>query len=157
MNRLTSSSMLQPPGLTQAVTYSLLSHWGYEGFQQHVDYISGVYRRKRDLFVAAMQKHLTGLAEWSTPEAGLFVWFKVFLPPVPGSSEGDSEELIVRRALKEKVLALPGTSFFTDGRKSAHVRASFTMLPEEHFNEAMRRLAVVIKEERVEAATRAGL
>ncbi|KAG8923021.1 hypothetical protein FRC01_013327, partial [Tulasnella sp. 417] len=154
MNRFTSSSMLQPPGLTQAVTYSLLSHWGYEGFQQHVDYLASVYRRKRDLFVAAMQMHLTGLAEWSIPEAGLFVWFKVFLPPVPGSQEGDSEDLIVRRALKEKVLALPGTAFFTNGRTSAYVRASFSMLPEEHFNEAMRRLAAVIREAREETETK---
>ncbi|KIO34447.1 hypothetical protein M407DRAFT_16963 [Tulasnella calospora MUT 4182] len=153
----TSSSMLQPPGLTQAVTYSLLNHWGYEGFQQHVDYISSVYRRKRDLFVAAMRRHLTGLAEWSIPEAGLFVWFKVLLPPVPGSKEGDSEDLIVRRALKEKVLALPGTSFFIDGRTSAYVRASFTMLAEEHFDEAMRRLAGVVNEMREEAGKQARL
>ncbi|KIO34446.1 hypothetical protein M407DRAFT_16962 [Tulasnella calospora MUT 4182] len=151
MNRLTASSMVHAPGLAQAVTYSLLNHWGYEGFQQHLDYLSSVYRRKRDLFMAAMQKHLTGLAEWSIPEAGLFVWFKVFLPPVPESKEGDSEDLIVRRALKEKVLALPGTSFFTDGRTSAYVRASFTMIPEEYFDEAMRRLAKVVEEAREEA------
>ncbi|KAG8953049.1 hypothetical protein FRC04_002996 [Tulasnella sp. 424] len=151
INLITSSSMLQPSGLTQAVTYTLLNHWGYEGYQQHVDYISSVYRRKRDLFVAAMQKHLTGLAEWSVPEAGLFVWFRLFLPPVPASAEGDSEDLIVRRALKEKVLALPGASFFANGRTSAYVRACFSVLAEEDFDEAMRRLAAVVKEVQFEA------
>ncbi|KAG9051199.1 hypothetical protein FS837_011314 [Tulasnella sp. UAMH 9824] len=151
INLITSSSTLQPPSLSQAVAYSLLSHWGYDGFQQHVDYIASVYRRKRDLFATAMRKHLEGLAEWSTPEAGMFVWFKLLLPPVPGSDEGDSEDVIVRRALKEKVLALPGTSFFTNGRTSAHVRASFSVLPEEHFDEAMRRLAAIVKDVREEA------
>lgn len=99
-----------------------------------------------------MEKHLTGLAEWSIPEAGMFVWFKLLLPPARGSDEGDSEDLIVRRALKEKVLALPGTSFFTNGRTSAYVRASFSVLPEEHFDEAMRRLAAVVKEVRLEGS-----
>lgn len=98
-----------------------------------------------------MRKHLEGLAEWSTPEAGMFVWFKLLLPPVPGSDEGDSEDVIVRRALKEKVLALPGTSFFTNGRTSAYVRASFSVLPEEQFDEAMRRLAAIVKDVREEA------
>ncbi|KIO34445.1 hypothetical protein M407DRAFT_16961 [Tulasnella calospora MUT 4182] len=156
MNRITSSSTVQPPGLTQAVTYALLNHWGYDGFQQHVDHIASVYSRKRDLFISAMQRHLTGLAEWSIPEAGMFVWFKLLLPPARGSDEGDSEDLIVRRALKENVLALPGTSFFTNGRASAYVRASFSVLPEEHFDEAMRRLAAVVREVRLEGGKSIG-
>ncbi|KAG8981199.1 hypothetical protein FRC05_004100 [Tulasnella sp. 425] len=156
INLITSSSTLQPSSFSQVVAYSLLSHWGYEGLQNHVDHIAGVYRRKRDLFAEAMRKHLEGLAEWSTPEAGMFVWFKLLLPPVPGSDEGDSEDVIVRRALKEKVLALPGTSFFTNGRTSAYVRASFSVLPEEQFDEAMRRLAAIIKEVRKEAERETG-
>ncbi|KAG8985140.1 hypothetical protein FRB90_004924, partial [Tulasnella sp. 427] len=146
INLITSSSTLQPSSFSQAVAYSLLSHWGYDGFQKHVDFIASVYRRKRDLFAAAMRKNLEGWAEWSTPEAGMFVWFKLRLPPVPSSDEGDSEDVIVRRALKEKVLALPGTSFFTNGRTSAYVRASFSILPEEQFEEATRRLAAIVKD-----------
>ncbi|KAG8913036.1 hypothetical protein FRC00_003209 [Tulasnella sp. 408] len=103
-----------------------------------------------------MRKHLTGLAEWSIPEAGMFVWFKLLLPPTRDSDEGDSEDLIVRRALKEKVLALPGTSFFTNGRTSAYVRASFSVLPEEHFDEAMRRLAAVVREVQLEGSKSVG-
>ncbi|KAG8985139.1 hypothetical protein FRB90_004923 [Tulasnella sp. 427] len=146
INILSSTSTLHPSTLSQAVANCLLSHWGYDGFQQHVNYIASVYCRKRDLFAAAMRRHLEGLAEWSTPEAGMFVWFKLRLPPVPSSDEGDSEDVIIRRAFKQKVLALPGTSFFVNRRTSAYVRASFSVLPEEQFDEAMRRLAAIVKD-----------
>jgi DNA-binding transcriptional MocR family regulator len=29
------------------------------------------------MFLRAADKHLTGLAEWSVPTAGMFVWIKV--------------------------------------------------------------------------------
>ena len=70
----TATSNLQTSSLTQAITYKLLDAWGYEGFQIHVQHISAFYRDKRNIFEAAMKKHLTGLAEWSSPEAGMFFW-----------------------------------------------------------------------------------
>lgn len=97
------------------------------------------YKRRRDLFSAAMKKHLTGLAEWDDPEAGMFYWFKLNIP------SGDSEDLIMQRALEQKVLALPGASFYAVERKSPYVRASFSILPEEHFDEAMKRLADIVR------------
>jgi len=125
--------------------YALFSQWGYHGFEQHSEFVGTVYRRKRDLFSAAMKKHLTGLAEWNVPVAGMFLWFKLILPPCYGSAEGDSEDVVVTRALDKLVLALPGTSFYADGRKSAYVRASFSGLPEEMFEEATKRLAEIVK------------
>ena len=70
----TATSNLQTSSLTQAITYKLLDAWGYEGFRIHVEQVSAFYRDKRDIFEAAMKKHLTGLAEWSSPEAGMFFW-----------------------------------------------------------------------------------
>ncbi|KAG9077321.1 hypothetical protein FRC06_008982 [Ceratobasidium sp. 370] len=82
------------------------------------------------------------LAEWVKPEAGLFFWFKLNLPP----SKGDSFQLIRTEALAKGVLAVPGTTFYPSGRKSAYVRAAFSVLEEEEVDEALRRLAEVVKE-----------
>jgi tryptophan aminotransferase len=65
---------LQPSSLTQAVVSKLLNSWGYDGFTAHIERVSSFYAEKRDIFKHAMKKHLTGLAEWSTPEAGMFFW-----------------------------------------------------------------------------------
>jgi tryptophan aminotransferase len=65
----------QIPSLTQAVTNALLRQWGYDGFIKHSQNICKFYREKRDIFEAAMQRHMKGLAEWVKPEAGMFYWF----------------------------------------------------------------------------------
>ena len=70
----TATSNLQSSSLTQAIAYKLLDAWGYEGFRTHTEQVSIFYRDKRDIFEAAMKKYLTGLAEWNSPEAGMFFW-----------------------------------------------------------------------------------
>ncbi|KAG8960043.1 hypothetical protein FRC03_007120 [Tulasnella sp. 419] len=142
----TTSSNLQVSSTTQVMAHALLQKWGYDGFRKHCDGISQIYRNRRDIFEAALRRHMTGLAEWTSPVAGMFVWFKLRLPPTNDSPEGDSEVVIVTKALEKKVLALPGTSFFANGRKTAYVRVSFSMLGEDDTDEALRRLALVVKE-----------
>jgi tryptophan aminotransferase len=41
---------------------------------KHTETVANFYRKKRDVFESAMKKHLSGLAEWNTPEAGMFFW-----------------------------------------------------------------------------------
>lgn len=120
------------------------------------------------MFEAALNKHLGGMVEYASPVAGLFLWcvlmpyqfdvpflaqssklrIKLLIPPSDDqeSAEGDSAELINIRALENGVLALPGTSCFANGRRSAYIRASFSALNDEATDEALRRLAKVVRE-----------
>jgi tryptophan aminotransferase len=50
------------------------------------------------------------------------------------------------KAVDKGVLALPGSSFFANGRNTAYVRASFTGLPEDQMDEAFRRFASALKD-----------
>ena len=43
-------------------------------FKKHTLTVSEFYRGKRDVFERLMKKHLDGLAQWDTPEAGMFFW-----------------------------------------------------------------------------------
>jgi tryptophan aminotransferase len=142
----TASSNLQTSSLTQAITYKLLDAWGYEGFQIHVEHVSAFYRDKRDIFEAAMKKHLTGLAEWTSPEAGMFFWFKLLLNS--NNEDGDSEAVIKTKAFEKGVLALPGTVFLPNGTKTAYVRASFSLTEEEDVDRAIQRLRDTILDAR---------
>ena len=65
---------LQPNSLAQILALALLKRWGYRGFLDHTKRVSEFYCKKRDVFLAAMERHLTGVAEWSAPEAGMFMW-----------------------------------------------------------------------------------
>ena len=71
--------------------------------------------------------------------------FKLLLPPSEGAPEGDSEALIREKAIEAGVLALPGTSFFISGKPTPYVRASFSLLPEKDVDEALRRLAKIVR------------
>jgi len=44
-------------------------------------------------------------------------------------------------------LALPGGVFFAGGRRSAFVRASYSLLEEDEVDEALKRLAEVVRKE----------
>ena len=61
-----------------------------------------------------------------------------------GEKDGDSEELVRTKAFEKGVLALPGTIFWPLGRKTAYVRAAFSVLDEADVNEALRRLKEAI-------------
>jgi len=145
INRHTATANLSANGLAQAVVLKLLTSWGYDGFLAHTRGVSEFYRGRRDVFEAAMQKHLKGLAEWTSPEAGMFVWFKLLLSP-PGESDADddSADIIRTHALEKGVLALPGTAFLPNGRKTAYVRTSFSLLGDADIDEALRRLGSVV-------------
>ena len=58
--------------------------------------------------------------------------------------------MIRTKALENGVLALPGTIFLPSGRKTTYVRASFSLLPEDQVEEALRRLREVILQARGE-------
>ncbi|KAI9435643.1 PLP-dependent transferase [Lactarius psammicola] len=74
IDKHTATANLQASSFSQAVVVTLLRAWGRDGFLAHVRRVADFYRAKRDVFEAAMGRHLHGLAEWKTPEAGMFFW-----------------------------------------------------------------------------------
>jgi tryptophan aminotransferase len=122
---------------------ALLTTWTHTGFIAHTRTVAEFYRHKRDVFARAMETELTGFAEWTVPEAGMFFWFKLLI-----GGEEDSEQVIKTRAFEAGVLALPGVVFMPGGEKTGYVRASFSLLDEADVREALRRLRGVVEEER---------
>lgn len=76
----TAASNLQGSSTSQAIVQSLFNAWGYDTFLEHARRVANLYKEKRDVFERAMQKHLTGLAEWVPPEAGMFYWYVTAFP-----------------------------------------------------------------------------
>jgi tryptophan aminotransferase len=70
----TAVANLQSSSFSQAIILTLLRSWGRQGFLTHVQNVAAFYRAKRDVFEAAMRRHLHDIAEWNTPEAGMFFW-----------------------------------------------------------------------------------
>lgn len=84
------------------MAYGLLEKWGHDGFLKHVEGVAKFYREKRDMFVECLNRHMTGLADWAVPDSGMFVWLRLL-----GGIE-NSYDLIMTKAVKHNVLAVPG-------------------------------------------------
>lgn len=55
----------------------MIENWTFDGFINHLHMVRDFYKDKRDCLLNIFDKHLTGLAEWDAPEAGMFVWVKI--------------------------------------------------------------------------------
>ena len=49
--------------------------WGYEGFNAHITNVAGFYRARKETFERHMREYLEGLAEWTSPDTGMFFWY----------------------------------------------------------------------------------
>ena len=107
MDLITANSNLQASSFSQMAAYKLFEKWGIEGLLEHCDRVSAFYRSQKEMFEGILKQHLTGLAEWVSPKAGMFVWLRLLLSDDP-AKEGDSFDVIRNRAVEKGVLAVPG-------------------------------------------------
>ncbi|KAI8352132.1 pyridoxal phosphate-dependent transferase [Choanephora cucurbitarum] len=140
INMHTMVTNLQPSGIPQVMAYQLLSQWTHQGFFEHVEHVAQFYREKRDDFVDCLDRHLKGRAEWVVPQAGMFVWLKLV-------GIRDSYDLVMTKAVKENVLAIPGVAFLPEGTQSEYVRVSYSNVSKSNMDEALARLARVVDQE----------
>lgn len=139
VNLHTQASNLHPTGITQAMTLGLLQHWGEEGWEKHLKSVCTFYRTQRDHFLKSAETHLTGLVEWNTPNAGMFVWMKLL-------GIDDTLELIQTKAVKSNVLFVPGSVFYANPRPSQYVRAAYSTASPQDMDTALERLAHLLTE-----------
>ena len=176
------STSLHASGLAQGVVAGLFDSWGRtgsdkggadgrpspaqavsQGWSRHVASITELYRRRRDFFLECAERHLgasneanmgEALAEWTKPTAGMFCWLKLL-----GIPHNDSLDLVKVKAVDAKVLFVPGVEFMPSASQGPfpYVRASFSTAAEEDIEEALRRLAVVVRQARAERSEREAL
>ncbi|KAM9329895.1 kynurenine/alpha-aminoadipate aminotransferase, mitochondrial [Gastrophryne carolinensis] len=136
------ASTLHTSAFTQVMVFQLLQKWGIEGFMKHIEGVINFYKTQRDAMLASADKWLTGLAEWHSPSAGLFLWIKIKGVP-------DTHQMIMQKAISNEVLLVPGSAFNIDSSEpSPYVRASFSLSSPEQMDLGLQRLASLIMEER---------
>ncbi|XP_054005100.1 kynurenine/alpha-aminoadipate aminotransferase, mitochondrial-like [Hylaeus anthracinus] len=135
------SSHLHAPTLSQVILYKLMKIWGYDKLMDHFMMIRCFYKQRRDIISALAEKHLHGLAEFSVPSGGFFLWIKVH-------GIEDTWKMIMQRGVKIGVIMAPGAAFMTDPSKPCNaIRASFSKATYEEMDLALKRLAQLIRSE----------
>jgi 2-aminoadipate transaminase len=101
----------------------------------YVQSLRDLYRRRRDVMLAALEEHFQGRASWTAPHGGLFVWATL--------QDGvDTTDLLAR---SEGVAFVPGRAAYVDGRSgSTSMRLNFAGVPDDNIREGIRRIGRVM-------------
>lgn len=106
------------------------------GLDEHIDFIKDLYRKKCNLMLSELDKHIAGKAEYTRPEGGLFIWLTV--------KGGDGDE-IAKKAIANKLAVVTGSSFNPiQGGYSPSVRLNYSTPSDEQIIEGVKRLASVL-------------
>ncbi len=115
-------------------------------YQAHLRRACQIYGQRRDVMMAALEKHMPAGATWVRPQGGLFVWIK--LPDELSANE------LYPLAGEERVTFTPGSFFYPGARHQPYMRLNVVMNPQEVIEEGIRRLGRAI--ERLIAIKQAG-
>ncbi len=106
-------------------------------FEEHIRQIVHTYRRRRDVMHDALREYAPASVEFNRPQGGMFLWARV-----PGL---DTTQLL-RVCTRERVVFVPGESFYPARDVRDGMRLNFSNASEERIRTGIQRLAKAIAE-----------
>ncbi len=141
--------MIAPEGLVQPLTIvKQAADLHTSTFNQHIaacyletgrleaalPRIRETYGLKADTMMDAITSSFPeGVLEFNTPQGGMFLWAKM--------AEGVDTMQMVKRAVDEGVIFVPGVTFFPDAKRGNYLRLSFATPSLDQIREGVKRLA----------------
>jgi len=117
----------------------LLEEFGRRGLlDRQIDRAQSFYRRRRELMMDALQRHMPDGITWTEPRGGFVTWLTV-------PRDVDTARL-ASQAMDEKVAFVAGSVFFADESHGHNkLRLSFSGVQDELIDEGIRRLGVLLR------------
>jgi 2-aminoadipate transaminase len=107
----------------------------------YLEQLKELYRRRRDVMLAALDEHFGEQARWTKPEGGLFVWATL-------DDRIDTTDLLAQARESEGVAFVPGRAAYVDGQRgSCSMRLNFAGVPDDDIREGIRRIGRVVHEQ----------
>ncbi|XP_071492442.1 kynurenine/alpha-aminoadipate aminotransferase, mitochondrial-like [Diadema antillarum] len=126
--------------LTQVTLNKLLRQWGMEEFLRNANDQRDFYWKRRDFSLQSAEKHLKGLATWTVPQGGMFLWIKATVID-------DGEKFLTDHAIKNRFMMTPGSIFAHDHQAPCpYLRLAFTSCTEDKLDEGIKALATALRE-----------
>jgi DNA-binding transcriptional MocR family regulator len=132
---------LHTSSLSQQILAEYLEKTGPAPFKAAIQEKCLLYRENRDAMVEAATRLLPAEVEFTVPEEGFFIWFR--LPPYC-----DAEFMVEQYSRELKVVLVPGPAFSPHGACGNCMRASFSMVDREGIETGMTSFAEMIQREK---------
>ena len=129
------SAVLCNSTFSQRIAYEYFSD---PSWKNNITEFIKIYKKRRDAMLSALEENLSGIATWSKPHGGFFIWLK--LPDFLNTKE------ILADTVRNKVAYVPGTGFYADGRGRDSARLAFCTESRENIEKGIKILAKIIKD-----------
>jgi len=106
-------------------------------FEAYLRRIHRIYRRRMQIMIEALGRHLPSDIEWTRPTGGYTLWLSLPHPP-------EAENEICDRLARNGIRAAPGRWFYAEPPSHAHLRLSIAVVDETAIEEGCRRLGAVL-------------
>jgi len=104
---------------------------------EHIKKLNHAYGQNCDLFYKTMKKDLGDIFKIEKPKGGMFLWAEL--------KDNSDSEILLKKAVKQKVLFVPGSMFLEDKSKKSYVRFNFTNSSKKEIKEGISRLKGLFK------------
>ncbi|XP_046566672.1 kynurenine/alpha-aminoadipate aminotransferase, mitochondrial-like [Haliotis rubra] len=126
-------------GLTETIMWKVLQNMGHDGYIEHGCRVANFYHQRAQRASMTAEKHLKGLAEWSAPQAGMFLWMKLL-------GVEDSRP-VCQKLIQKGAVVVQGHIFCPASVNSPYIRVSFSSASDEEMDKAFAWLAEILKEQ----------
>jgi GntR family transcriptional regulator of abcA and norABC len=118
--------------VSQWIVRELLEEGMYD---EYIVWLRVQLKRRRDIMLNALEKHMKNFAKWEVPTGGFYIWIEL-IPHV-------SMDKLFFNMLKQNVLFNPGNIY--DFKKNNSIRLSYSYMDEEDMDGAIKQLAKEIE------------
>lgn len=132
--RIKQAADLHTNNVVQRIIHRFLTD---NNLEEHLCMVRSAYKIQKDCMIASISKYFPDEVRYTNPEGGMFIW-----ATLPDSL--NSEELI-KSAIQEKVVFVPGKSFYTTDEGHRNMRLNYSNSSEEMIKEGIKRLGGIIK------------
>lgn len=128
-------------GIAQVVVHELVKPLLGPGtgdlWLRHIEKIRNAYFKRWEVLSAALDKHMSRLAEWKSPRGGMFAWVKLPLE--------DTQDFVKLLANDYNVLTVPGAAFSClHDAQSPFIRIAFSFCEVEAIEPSIAKIATAL-------------
>lgn len=134
IDRLADIKMQTDYGSSSLSQHAVAQWLGSGLYEKHLTRIRAALKDRRDFTLAILKQYFNGLAEWSIPEGGFYIWLRI-LHPI-------SIRQLFEQALKEGILLNPGSIY--DRNDQEHLRISYAYASSDQLKQGLIRLSKLI-------------
>ena len=136
---ITKLSILKMEGGSGIFASYVAAEWVPKHLTGHIAELRTIYRQRRDIMLAALERHMPDGATWTRPDGGFFIW--VTLP------EGLNANELVTMSRERGVDFLPGSACYAGPGGENTLRLSFSFATDEEIPEGIEILGQIISDE----------